>query len=230
MTETPTDILIQELITLGCPAPKAFRLVNEAKVQWAAEPKQRSRHSLAQSKYYLKKKAENCSQQQSFDDHSMIRDDHSKEVPHTPKENITTTLPFTSLRSVNAPNKSALYSESLDILKKLTGNGEASCRSLIGRWCKIVDGDFVHVMAAIEDAAKEEPIDPRGWIFGRLQRVADDRNQNRAKPLTQSQKDRAEFNRKMNAIKEMRNAIPENTPQISLTLGTSDREAVSSSG
>ena len=176
---TSTETLIQELVNLGCPAARAFTLVSEARTQWAAEPKQRSRHSLAQSKYYFKRKAK-----RSSDDHPMISDDHhdhSKESLHTSKENIGYTYSVNSLRSLTAPEDGCdLFKKGLPLLSQLTGNkSHSSLRSLLGRWVKMVDGDHVHVLAAIEDAAREQPIDPRGWIFGRLNQIVRERNKNR---------------------------------------------------
>ena len=127
----------------------------------------------------------------------MIRTDHNdqkKEVPHTPKENLTL-LTSTSLRSVDAAEaaaspKAELYSKGVETLADMLGNSPNSVKSLIGRWIKIVDGDCVHVLAAIEDAKQENPIDPRGWIFGRLQAIAKDRKPSIAKPPSQFEQKR----------------------------------------
>lgn len=184
---SPTEELIKELCDLGCDHVRALGLVAAAAMQWAVAPRARSRHAEAQAKHWAKKQAGKAA-----NGSYLIISDHSdqgqKESPQTPKEKTTPSLSVNSLRSLTgaeAPTEKAiLYNKGLKILSKITGNTDASLRSLLGRWSKMVDGDYVHVLAAIEDAEREEPVDPRGWIFGRLRAIADKRPQFSAKPLS----------------------------------------------
>lgn len=62
-----------------------------------------------------------------------------------------------------------LFSSGREALEKLTGKTPDSCRSLIGRWLKVVDDEAIHVLGAIEDACRGPPADPTAWITARLQ-------------------------------------------------------------
>jgi len=57
-----------------------------------------------------------------------------------------------------------LFNEGLAKLRLLTGKGPDSCRSFLGKCLKEVGDDAVIVLAAIEDAERNEVIDPSGYI------------------------------------------------------------------
>jgi hypothetical protein len=63
-----------------------------------------------------------------------------------------------------ADPRTKLFSESLRTLASITGKTPDSCRSLVGRWLKIVNDEAIHVIAAIEDAERNRIADPVAWI------------------------------------------------------------------
>lgn len=64
--------------------------------------------------------------------------------------------------------RTKLFSESLKTLAAITGKTPDSCRALVGRWLKAVDDEAIHIIAAIEDAARNRIADPVAWITQRL--------------------------------------------------------------
>lgn len=67
--------------------------------------------------------------------------------------------------NASAPDpRTKLFNETLGTLAKITGKTPDSCRSLVGRWLKSVDDEAIHVIAAIEDAARNRVADPVAWI------------------------------------------------------------------
>jgi hypothetical protein len=63
-----------------------------------------------------------------------------------------------------ADPRTKLFNESLRTLASITGKTPDSCRSLVGRWLKLVNDEAIHVIAAIEDAERNRIADPVAWI------------------------------------------------------------------
>jgi hypothetical protein len=57
-----------------------------------------------------------------------------------------------------------LFNHGLRTLATITGKTPDSCRSLIGKWLKAVNDEAIHVLGAIEDAARNRIADPVPWI------------------------------------------------------------------
>lgn len=175
---TPTETLIEELIALGCPPARAFTLVNDAMRQW--QQPARSRHAIAQAKYYAKKRSERL----SHTDQHVISTDQCDQLnfgkegpPHTPpKETITTTIPPTagsSAMPITTQNdRKTLWNHGVKLYVSMTKCSESTARSLIGRWDKLVGGNPLQVLSAIEQASIEQPANPSAWIFGCLKKIA----------------------------------------------------------
>lgn len=64
--------------------------------------------------------------------------------------------------------RTRLFRHGLASLKRITGRGEDSCRSLIGKWLKAAADSAIDVLAAIEDAERNEVANAPAWIAARL--------------------------------------------------------------
>src|SRR5262249_23288549 len=60
--------------------------------------------------------------------------------------------------------RTRLFREGLSKLASLTGKGPDSCRSFLGKCLKEVGDDAIVVLAAIEDAERNQVIDPSAYI------------------------------------------------------------------
>jgi hypothetical protein len=61
-----------------------------------------------------------------------------------------------------------LFREGLAKLASLTGKGPDACRSFVGKCLKASNDDAITVLGLIEDAERNRPADPSGWIMARL--------------------------------------------------------------
>lgn len=98
--------------------------------------------------------------------------DRNDTVTVTPPRADTEQIQSSELRSAGEPAtdpRTDLFNRGRQILEKITGGTEASCRSQIGRWLKFVDDESIHVLGAIEDAERQRVADPRAWINAALQ-------------------------------------------------------------
>jgi len=108
-----------------------------------------------------------------------------------------------TLRAAPDP-RTNLFDRGLKTLARMTGRTPDSCRSLIGRWLKLVDDEAVHVLAAIDDAERNRTADPTAWITGRLKslnRTQPPLNGHRSVPRPGSREDRQE--RTTNAVQQL---------------------------
>jgi len=64
--------------------------------------------------------------------------------------------------------KKRLFDEGIPKLRKLTGKGPDACRAFFGKCLKEVGDDAIVVLAALEDAERNEAIDPSAYIVARL--------------------------------------------------------------
>jgi uncharacterized protein YdaU (DUF1376 family) len=62
-----------------------------------------------------------------------------------------------------------LFDRGLKTLARITGKTPDSSRSLVGKWLKSVNDEAIHVLAAIDDAARNRVADPVAWISRILQ-------------------------------------------------------------
>jgi hypothetical protein len=65
-------------------------------------------------------------------------------------------------------HRKRLFGEGLDKLRKLTGKGPDACRSFVGKCLKAAGDDAVIVLGLIEDAERNQVVDPSAWIAARL--------------------------------------------------------------
>lgn len=65
-------------------------------------------------------------------------------------------------------HRKRLFGEGLDRLRKLTGKGPDACRSFVGKCLKAAGDDAVTVLGLIEDAERNQVVDPSAWIAARL--------------------------------------------------------------
>lgn len=66
--------------------------------------------------------------------------------------------------------KDRLWSEGLSFLEQATGKSQQACRGPLGLMIKDAGGDCSIVLAAIEDAKAERPVDPVPWLRRACQR------------------------------------------------------------
>lgn len=64
--------------------------------------------------------------------------------------------------------RTRLFNEGLKTLGRLTGKGPDACRSFLGKCLKASSDDAIIVLGLIEDAERNQVIDPSAWISSRL--------------------------------------------------------------
>jgi hypothetical protein len=64
--------------------------------------------------------------------------------------------------------RARLFRVGLATLGRIAGRGPDSCRSLVGKWLKAAGDDPIEVLAAIEDAERNQVIHPVQWIEARF--------------------------------------------------------------
>jgi hypothetical protein len=64
--------------------------------------------------------------------------------------------------------RAELFSRGLAKLASLTGKGQDSCRSFVGKCLKAAGDDAVTVLGLIDDAERNQVVDPSAWIAARL--------------------------------------------------------------
>jgi hypothetical protein len=64
--------------------------------------------------------------------------------------------------------RTRLFRDGLAKLAKLTGKGPDACRSFVGKCLKAASDDAVTVLGLIEDAERNQVVDPSAWIASRL--------------------------------------------------------------
>lgn len=65
-------------------------------------------------------------------------------------------------------HRKRLFGEGLTKLAAMTGKGPDACRSFVGKCLKSAGDDAVVVLGLIEDAERNQTIDPAAWIASRL--------------------------------------------------------------
>ena len=65
-------------------------------------------------------------------------------------------------------HRKRLFDEGLPKLAKLTGKGPDACRSFVGKCLKAARDDAVTVLGLIEEAERNQVVDPSAWIAARL--------------------------------------------------------------
>jgi uncharacterized protein YdaU (DUF1376 family) len=66
-------------------------------------------------------------------------------------------------------HRKRLFNEGLQKLANLTGKGPDACRSFVGKCLKAAGDDAVIVLGLIEDAERNQVVNPSAWIVARLQ-------------------------------------------------------------
>jgi Mn-dependent DtxR family transcriptional regulator len=100
----------------------------------------------------------------------------SETPPHTQTE--THTQPEKKDSDANASGAEApidhrkrLFDEGLKKLAAMTGKGPDACRSFVGKCLKAASDDAVTVLGLIEDAERNQVVNPSAWIAARLKPV-----------------------------------------------------------
>jgi hypothetical protein len=95
-------------------------------------------------------------------------------------ETVTETPPETEYREqkdseanasgADAPidHRKRLFNEGLEKLRAMTGKGPDACRSFVGKCLKASGDDAITVLGLIEDAERNQAVDPSAWIASRL--------------------------------------------------------------
>jgi hypothetical protein len=75
-----------------------------------------------------------------------------------------------ALSGADAPidHRKRLFDEGLPKLAKLTGKGSDACRSFVGKCLKASGDDAVTVLGLIDEAERNQAVDPSAWIASRL--------------------------------------------------------------
>jgi hypothetical protein len=95
------------------------------------------------------------------------------------KRNVTVTPPDTETETesseadasgAEAPtdHRKRLFSDGLSKLASMTGKGPDACRSFVGKCLKAASDDAITVLGLIEDAERNQVVDPSAWIAARL--------------------------------------------------------------
>lgn len=97
------------------------------------------------------------------------------------KRNVSETPPETENRDrsrdsvadatgADAPvdHRKRLFDEGLPKLARMTGKGPDACRSFVGKCLKAAGDDAITVLGLIEDAERNQAVDPTSWIVARL--------------------------------------------------------------
>jgi uncharacterized protein YdaU (DUF1376 family) len=66
-------------------------------------------------------------------------------------------------------HRKRLFGEGLAKLARITGKGPDACRSFVGKCLKAAGDDAVVVLGLIEDAERNQTVNPTAWIVSRLQ-------------------------------------------------------------
>jgi hypothetical protein len=132
---------------------------------------------------------------------------HKRNVSST----VTETAPETDYRNreqkdseaiasgADAPidHRKRLFSEGLAKLSSITGKGPDACRSFVGKCLKAASDDAVTVLGLIEDAERNQTVNPTAWIVSRLQTTGNPNGRrtvhDAAKDLTRTLERIAEF-------------------------------------
>src|SRR6266704_295368 len=70
-------------------------------------------------------------------------------------------------------HRKRLFSEGLQKLASMTGKGPDASRSFVGKCLKAASDDAVTVLGLIEDAERNQVVDPTAWIVARLKPKGD---------------------------------------------------------
>ncbi|WP_143039853.1 hypothetical protein [Bradyrhizobium lablabi] len=65
-------------------------------------------------------------------------------------------------------HRKRLFNEGLQKLAAMTGKGPDACRSFVGKCLKAAEDNAVTVLGLIEDAERNQTVDPTAWIAARL--------------------------------------------------------------
>jgi uncharacterized protein YdaU (DUF1376 family) len=66
-------------------------------------------------------------------------------------------------------HRKRLFGEGLAALARISGKGPDACRSFVGKCLKAAGDDAVTVLGLIEDAERNQTVNPTAWIVARLQ-------------------------------------------------------------
>lgn len=98
-----------------------------------------------------------------------------RNVSETPPETEAETDTDTDNSEANASGAEApidfrkkLFNEGLSKLATMTGKGPDACRSFVGKCLQAAGDDAVTVLGLIEDAERNQVVDPSAWIRARL--------------------------------------------------------------
>jgi len=70
-------------------------------------------------------------------------------------------------------HRKRLFNEGLQKIAAMTGKGPDACRSFVGKCLKAASDDAVTVLGLIEDAERNQVVDPTAWIVARLKPKGD---------------------------------------------------------
>jgi hypothetical protein len=96
-----------------------------------------------------------------------------RNVSVTPPDTEAETEQITEAKASDAPSASVdhrkrLFDEGLPKLAAMTGKGPDACRSFVGKCLKAAGDDAVTVLGLIEEAERNQVVDPSAWIAVRL--------------------------------------------------------------
>lgn len=110
-----------------------------------------------------KLKHSNCSA--NADANSDQKDTHAGADSPSPRK-ISEAIASDAGASVD--HRRRLFDEGLPKLARLTGKGPDACRSFVGKCLKAASDDAVTVLGLIEEAERNQVVDPSAWIAARL--------------------------------------------------------------
>jgi hypothetical protein len=95
---------------------------------------------------------------------------HTHTHTHTEETQVEKKDSEANASGADAPidHRKRLFNEGLSKLAAMTGKGPDACRSFVGKCLKASGDDAITVLGLIEDAERNQAVDPSGWIAARL--------------------------------------------------------------
>lgn len=94
--------------------------------------------------------------------------DRKAQIPDTRYQNTEASLLAPSPPDPPPDARSALWSEGLPRLRRLTGKPDGAARAILGRLCRDARDDCALVATLLHEAERDRPMDPMAWIAAAL--------------------------------------------------------------
>ena len=155
--------LVAELVAL-----KLFDIDPETRVcaphNWKGRQFQSDRDTTATERKRRQRDKENVTRDVTH----MSRPPEAEAEAEAEAENRTDNSEPIGSGAIAPDHRKRLFDEGLKKLATMTGKGPDACRAFVGKCLKAASDDAVTVLGLIEDAERNQAIDPSAWIVARL--------------------------------------------------------------